>query len=249
MWLRYWLAAGGIEPEIDVSMPAVPPPDMVANTQVRINDGFCAGEPWNAILADTGAGFTACVSGEIWADHPEKALAMRADWVARYPRATAALTAAVIEAQVWADDPNNAAAVADLLAKPAYLKTTSKVILPRMTGEVDYGDGRTVRGAHHVKFWADHASYPFQSHDLWFLTEGIRWGMYPPDLDTTSLIAAVNREDIWRAAAKMAGVPGGEAALPKSTSRGPEKFFDGKVFDPANPKAYLDSQAIKQMMT
>jgi nitrate/nitrite transport system substrate-binding protein len=94
-----------------------------------------------------------------------------------------------------------------------------------------------------MKFWGDHASYPFQSHDAWFLTENIRWGKLAPDTDIKGLIAKVNREDIWREAAKDLGI----ADIPASTSRGLETFFDGKVFDPANPEAYLKSLAISRI--
>jgi nitrate/nitrite transport system substrate-binding protein len=96
-----------------------------------------------------------------------------------------------------------------------------------------------------MRYWNDFASYPFQSHDLWFLTENIRWGYLPQTTDTAALIKKVNREDLWRAAAKELGVP--SAQIPTSTSRGVEKFFDGKVFDPKNPTAYLNSLAIKAM--
>ncbi len=93
-----------------------------------------------------------------------------------------------------------------------------------------------------MKFWKDHASYPFQSHDLWFLTEDIRWGKFEPGTDTKALIAKVNREDVWREAAKALGI----TDVPASTSRGKETFFDGKVFDPADPAAYLASLGIKK---
>jgi nitrate/nitrite transport system substrate-binding protein len=96
---------------------------------------------------------------------------------------------------------------------------------------------------HQMRYWKDQASYPFQSHDLWFLTEDIRWGYLPPNLDTKGLIAKVNREDLWKVAARELGVAAKD--IPTSTSRGVEKFFDGKVFDPANPKKYLDSLDIK----
>jgi nitrate/nitrite transport system substrate-binding protein len=96
-----------------------------------------------------------------------------------------------------------------------------------------------------MKYWRDHASYPFQSHDLWFLTEDIRWGKYQPDFDAKALIAKVNREDLWRDAAKTLGVAA--ADIPATTSRGKETFFDGKVFDPANPAAYLKSLSIKRV--
>lgn len=81
-----------------------------------------------------------------------------------------------------------------------------------------------------MKFWRDNASYPYQSHDLWFLTEDIRWGYLPPDMDTKALIQKVNREDLWREAAQAMGVPAAE--IPTTTSRGVETFFDGVAFDP-----------------
>ncbi len=94
-----------------------------------------------------------------------------------------------------------------------------------------------------MKFWRDNASYPFQSHDAWFLTEDIRWGKFEPGLDIKGLVAKVNREDLWRDAAKALSV----SDIPASTSRGKETFFDGKVFDPADPAAYLKSLSITRM--
>ena len=96
-----------------------------------------------------------------------------------------------------------------------------------------------------MKFWREHASYPFPSHDLWFLTEDIRWGKFEPTIDRKALIAEVNREDIWREAATALGVPATD--IPTSTSRGPETFFDGKVFDPEAPDTYLASLDIKRV--
>jgi nitrate/nitrite transport system substrate-binding protein len=95
-----------------------------------------------------------------------------------------------------------------------------------------------------MKYWRDFASYPFQSHDLWFLTEDIRWGKFEPDLDAKALIKKVNREELWREAAKDLGVPADQ--VPTSTSRGKETFFDGKVFDPDDPRSYLKSLSIKR---
>ena len=103
LWIRYWLAAGGIDPDKDVSTIVVPPPQMVANMKVGNMDAFCVGEPWNEQLVNQGIGFTACTTGELWKQHPEKALGMRADWVEKNPRAAKALLMAVMEAQMWCD--------------------------------------------------------------------------------------------------------------------------------------------------
>ena len=243
LWLRYWLAAGGIDPDRDVETIVVPPPQMVANMKVGTMDAFCVGEPWNDQLVHQGLGYSACVTGEIWKDHPEKSFVMRADWVAKHPRAALALTAAVIEAQIWADSLANKAELADILGRRAWFNVPPADILPRSKGDIDFGDGRAATASPlRMKFWADHASYPFRSHDLWFLTENIRWGVLPPDLATAPLIAEVNREELWREAAKLAGA----TDLPAGPSRGVETFFDGTVFDPAAPGAYLAGLAIKK---
>jgi nitrate/nitrite transport system substrate-binding protein len=246
LWIRYWLAAAGIDPERDVQTIVVPPPQMVANMRVGTMDAFCVGEPWNGQLVNQRLGYTALTTGEFWKDHPEKCLALRASFVQQNPRATEALTAAVIEAARWCDEAANKEEMCTILGRRAWLNVPVPDILPRVRGEVDYGDGRRVTNPDiAMKFWRDHASYPFRSHDLWFLTEDIRWGIFPEGTDTNALVAQVNREDIWRAAAERAGVRAAET--PRGTSRGRETFFDGKVFDPENPAAYLNSLAIKKM--
>ena len=244
LWLRYWLAAGGINPDTDVSTIVIPPPQMVANMKAGTQDVFCVGEPWNGQLVNQKVGYTACTTSEIWKDHPEKSLGMRADWVAKYPRAAKAITMAVMEAQMWCDKMANRPAMCSVVSGRQYINVPIGDILPRLQGTINYGDGRVVKGSpHHMKFWANNASFPFKSHDLWFLTEDVRWGVLPAKTNKQALVAKVNRADIWRAAAKDLG-----AAAPASDSRGVERFFDGKVFDPNNPAAYLASQPIKKLV-
>ena len=246
LWVRYWLAAGGIDPDNDVETITVPPPQMVANMKVGTMDCFCVGEPWNAQLVNQGIGFTAVNTAEIWAKHPEKSLGMRAAWVEKHPNAAKALLMAVMDAQMWCDDFANKEEMAEIVGRRAWFNVPERDIIDRIKGKYDYGDGRVVaESPHFMKFWRDHASYPFQSHELWFLTEDIRWGKLPPETDTKALIAQVNREDLWREAAKELGVA--PADIPASTSRGPETFFDGKVFDPENPATYLASLSINRV--
>lgn len=242
LWIRYWLAAGGIDPDKDVSTIVVPPPQMVANMKVGNMDVFCVGEPWNEQLVNQGIGFTACTTGELWKGHPEKALGMRADWVEKNPNATKAMLMAVMEAQQWCDEMANKEEMSTILGKRQWFNVPPKDVLGRLKGNINYGNGRVLENTGlQMKFWQDHASYPFHSHDSWFIAENIRWGKFAPDTDVKALVAKVNREDIWRAAAKDLGV----TDLPASTSRGKETFFDGKVFDPENPSAYLESLSIK----
>jgi len=245
-WIRYWLAAAGIDPDRDVSVIVVPPPQMVANMKVKTMETFCVGEPWNAQLVNQKIGYTACTTGEIWKDHPEKAFAMRGDWVEKNPKAAKAILMAVLEAQMWCDKAENKEEMCKVLSGREWFKVPAEDILDRSLGNYDFGLGRTAQGSPLLmKYWRDFASYPFQSHDLWFLTENQRWGILPAKLDTAPLIKAVNREDLWREAAKALGVPATD--IPASTSRGPETFFDGVVFDPANPAAYLAALKIKRI--
>jgi nitrate/nitrite transport system substrate-binding protein len=245
VWMRYWLAAGGIDPTSDVSIIVVPPPQMVANMKSRTMEAFCVGEPWNAQLVNQKEGYTALTTGELWNGHPEKAFALRADWVDAHPKATLALLKAVLEAQIWCDQMENKEEMCRIIGDRRWLGVPVTDILGRSRGTFDYGTGKVVENSPHLmKFWQDYASYPFKSHDLWFLTENIRWGYLPADTDTKALVDKVNREDLWREAAKAIGQ---EAAIPPSTSRGVETFFDGVQFDPENPAAYLEKLAIKKL--
>lgn len=247
LWIRYWLAAGGIDPDKDIETIVVPPPQMVANMKVGTMDCFCVGEPWNLQLIHQKIGYTAITTGELWNKHPEKSFGMRAAFVDKYPKASKALLMAVMEAQQWSDKAENKAELATIMGKRQWMNCPVEDVLDRSAGKFDYGiPGKVVENSPHImKYWRDFASYPFQSHDLWFLTEDIRWGKYEANFDTKALIGKVNREDMWRDAAKTLGVAAAE--IPTSTSRGKETFFDGKVFDPENPAAYLKSLAIKRV--
>lgn len=139
----------------------------------------------------------------------------------------------------------NKTELATLIARRQWLNVPVTDILNRLKGDIAYGDGRVATGTKlGMKFWRDNASYPFRSHDAWFVTEELRWGKLDPKTDIKGLVAKVNREDLWRDAAKAASVAA--ADIPASVSRGKETFFDGKVFDPEKPLDYLKSQTIKR---
>ena len=246
LWIRYWLAAGGIDPDKDIETIVVPPAQMVANMKVGTMDAFCVCEPWNLQLIHQNIGYTAITTGELWDKHPEKSFGMRAAYVDKYPKAAKALLMAVMEAQQWCEKMENREETAAICAKRQWINVPVEDVTDRMKGKFDYGTGRVVENSpHQMRFWKDHASYPFQSHDLWFMTEDIRWGKFEAGYDAKALVAKVNREDLWKDAAKELGVAA--ADIPASKSRGKETFFDGKVFDPENPAAYLKSLSIKRV--
>src|SRR5215475_13835554 len=246
LWIRYWLAAGGIDPDKDISTIVVPPPQMVANMKVGNMDAFCVGEPWNEQLVNQNIGFTACTTGEIWFKHPEKALGLRAEWVDKHPNAARALTMAVLEAQMWCDKMESKEEMSTIVGKRQWFNVPVADIVGRAKGDINYGRGRVEKSTkQYMKFWSEHASYPFKSHDRWFITEDIRWGKFEPTTDVKALVDKVNREDLWRQAAQALSVAAADS--PPSASRGQETLFDGKVFDPDDPAAYLKSLSIKRV--
>ncbi len=246
LWIRYWLAAGGIDPDKDVSTIVVPPPQMVANMKVGNMDAFCVGEPWNEQLVNQDIGFTALTTGELWFKHPEKILGMRADFVDANPKATQAILMAVMEAQMWCEKMENKDEMAAIVGKRQWFNVPVPDIIGRIKGDINYGNGRKVAGSNlRMKFWGEGGavSYPWKSLDTWFVTENVRWGKFEAGFDIKSLVNKTNRSDLWLSAAKTLGVAG----APAGDSRGVEKFFDGKTFDPANPQAYLKSLSIKRV--
>jgi nitrate/nitrite transport system substrate-binding protein len=151
---------------------------------------------------------------------------------------------AVLEAQMWCDEMKNKEEMCQIVSARKYFNVPVKDIFERAKGNFDFGNGQVFTDSpYRMKFWQNSASYPYKSHDLWFLSENIRWGYLPPDTNTQNLINQVNREDLWREAAKAIGQ---EQAIPRTTSRGVETFYDGVQFDPENPSIYLNSLPIKK---
>ncbi|ACK73038.1 ABC-type bicarbonate transport system substrate-binding protein [Gloeothece citriformis PCC 7424] len=252
-WIRYWFAAGGIDPDNDIDLLAVPPAETVQGMRNGTMDAFSTGDPWPYRIVTEDIGYMAALSPQIWKFHPEEYLAIRADWVDKNPKATKALLKAIMEAQQWIDQDQNRASVVKLVAGRNYFNIPEKILESPYKGNYKMGDGKSDIQDKNMGplYWKDgkgSVSYPYKSHDLWFLTESIRWGFHKnaiPDIATAKqIIDKVNREDIWREAAKEAGF---EADIPASTSRGVEVFFDGIEFDPDNPEAYLNSLKIKRV--
>ena len=253
-WIRYWLAAGGIDPDADIKLLTVPAAQTVANMKTGTMDAFSTGDPWPYRIVKDKIGFLAALTAEIWKNHPEEYLAIRADWVDKHPKATKALLKGIMEAQQWLDNFDNRKEAAQILSARNYFNLSNPEILAEpYAGKYDMGDGRTIDDKSMAAYyWKDEkgsVSYPYKSHDLWFITESVRWGFLPKDYITNgaakakALIDKVNREDIWKQAAKEINI----ADVPSSTSRGVEEFFDGTKFDPENPEAYLKSLKIKKV--
>jgi bicarbonate transport system substrate-binding protein len=230
----------------------VPAAQTVANMKTGSMEGFSTGDPWPARIVKDDIGFMAALTAEIWPSHPEEYLAIRADWVDKNPKATKAILKGLMEAQQWCDKQENRKELSQILSTAKYFNVPATILDPMLMGNYVMGDGKPDINDYTkaVQYWKTDkgsVSYPYKSLDLWFLTESVRWGFLPQNtLDTAqTLIDKVNRSDLWKAAAQEAGIAA--ADIPTSDSRGVETFFDGVTFDPANPKAYLESLKIKKM--
>ncbi len=249
-WIRYWLAAGGINPDTEVELLTVPTAQTVADMKRGVMDAFSTGDPWPIRIVADKIGFVSALTAEIWKAHPEEYLAIRKDWVDKHPKATRAILKGLMEAQQWCDNFDNRAELAKILSKREYFSVPENVLLDPLMGKYNLGERTIDDKSMAVLYWKDSkgsVSYPYKSHDLWFLTESVRWGFLPKETlaNAKTMIDQVNREDIWKQAAQEMGIAA--ADIPTSTSRGVEEFFDGIKFDPANPQAYLDSLKIKKV--
>ncbi len=245
MWLYYWLATYGVNPLKDDKVITVPPPQMVANMRVGSMDGFCVGEPWNAVAIAQKIGFTAVTSQEIWTDHPEKALGTTAEFVQKYPNTTKAVMAAVLEACQWIDASlANKTKMAETIAEPGYVNTQVETILPRILGRYTNGLGKSWDDKHPMTFYEDgQVNYPWLSDGMWFLTQFRRWGLIKTDPDYLAVAKAVNRIDLYGEVATALKVP-----VPKSVLR-TSKLIDGTVWDGKDPKAYAHGFKVNDMAT
>jgi len=236
MWMNYWLAAHGINPQQDVKSITIPPPQMVSNMRVGNMDGYCVGEPWNGRAVFDRIGYTATTSQALWKNHPEKVLGCTAEFVSKYPNSARAMIAAVLEASQFIDAMSNRTKVAEIIGGKAYVNAPSEVILSRMLGDYDDGRGGKWKDPNYMKFFADgEVNFPYLSHGMWFLTQHRRWGLLKQDIDYLAVAKQVNQVDLYSEVAKGLGI-----AVPTSALK-TETLFDGVVFDPAKAGEYAKS--------
>jgi len=226
LWMRYYLAAGGINADKDISLIVVPPAQMVSNMRIGKMDGFCVGEPWNARSIADGIGYTSVTTQDIWQDHPEKVCAFTADFTDKNPKTVKAVLKALHEASVWLDDLNNRPEQCDIVSKPTYINCDAKTILGRLQGHYDYGDGRKKEDEFYMHFSKRNCNYPQPNFCKWFLTQYRRWGLVSGTPDYEGIAKKVMRPDIYEEAMKEIGCNHGGQEESGWT------MFDGVAFDP-----------------
>lgn len=242
MWLRYYLGAGGINPDKDVSLIVVPPAQMVANMKIGKMDGFCVGEPWNARAINDKIGFTSVSTQDMWKDHPEKVCAFLAEFADKNPKTVKAVLKALNEASVWLDNLDNRPEQCQIVSKPTYINCDPKTILGRLQGHYDYGDGRTKEDPNYMIFSSRNCNYPQLKYAKWFLAQYRRWGLVKGTPDYDGIAKQVMRPDIYEEAMKEIGYAHGGA------NNDAETLFDGVKFDPAGDlEAYAKSFAVNNV--
>ena len=261
--LRYWMAAAGIDPDRDVRLLVVPPPQMVSQLRACNIDGFCVGEPWSSVAVSEGLGRVLITNYELWNNNPEKVLGVNLEWAEQYPNTHRAVLMALLEAGRWCDALEHREEVVELISRSHYINAPREIVGMSMTGTFRYGaEQAPVSMPDFNVFFRFAATFPWQSHAVWFLTQMLRWGQIDRAIDLGATASEVYRPDLYREAAGALGmaVPNIDSKVEGEHARGwmleqaseplamgPDRFFDGRRFDPADPVGYLNAFEMKRL--
>ena len=269
--LRYWLAAGGINPGLyapqrgdtsgqqgaDVLISVTPPPQMPATLEAGTINGYCVGEPWNQQAVFRGIGVPLITDYDIRNNVAEKVFGVSNDWAEQYPNTHLRVVRALIRAGYWLDENNNAnrKEAARIISQPYYVGADYEVIANSMTGIFEFEKGDVRPAPDFNVFFRYHATYPYYSDAVWYLTQMRRWGQIPdykPDQWYADMARKVFRPDVYRQAAESLIADGLMKAedFPDFASESgfrpvdATRFIDDKSFDARQPNAYLEQFSI-----
>jgi nitrate/nitrite transport system substrate-binding protein len=233
--LRYYLAEAGLDPDKDVQIRSVPPPEMVANLRADNIDGFLAPDPVNQRAVYDGVGFIHILSRELWDGHPCCAFAASKEFITTAPNTYKALLRAIVDATAFAAKPENRKQIAEAISTPNYLNQPVTVVEQVLTGSYADGLGNVMKVPDRINF----DPFPYQSFAIWIMTQMKRWGQVKGDVDYAKVAREVFLTTDAARLMKEAGMK-----VPASNTK---KFsVMGKEFDPAKPDAYLASFAIRR---
>jgi len=268
--LRYWLAAGGLNPgyyaphkgdssgtlDADVLLSVTPPPQMPATMEAGTIEGYCVGEPWNQQAVFKGIGVPVISDNSIQKNNPEKVFGLREDFYEKYPNTTIRVVKAMIRAAHWLDAENNKnrPAAVKILSKPNYVGADYKVIANSMTGTFEYEKGDKRSEPDFNVFFRYNATYPYYSDAIWYMTQMRRWGQISEQQTDSwykDMAKKVYRPDIYKQAVEELISDG---TFKKSDFAGvfeadgfrgvQDDFMDGIPYDGSKPNEYIDSMKI-----
>ncbi|WP_417743475.1 CmpA/NrtA family ABC transporter substrate-binding protein [Salipiger sp.] len=262
--LRYWLAAGGLEPGYyspdnvtgqigaDVLLSVTPPPQMPATLEAGTIYGYCVGEPWNQAAVFKGIGVPVITDYELWKNNPEKVFGITAEFAEENPNTTRAVVKALIRAAMWLDENDNANRMeaVEMLSQPEYVGADAEVIANSMTGTFEYEKGDVREVPDFNVFFRYNATYPFYSDAVWYLTQMRRWGQIAeakPDSWYDEVAKSVYKPEIYLEAARALVDEGlaDEADFPWDSDGYKQPtpaadIIDGIPYDGRTPNAYLE---------
>jgi nitrate/nitrite transport system substrate-binding protein len=234
--LRYYVAEHGLDPDKDIQIRAVPPPDMVANLRADNIDGFLAPDPVNQRAVYDGVGYIHMLSKELWAGHPCCVFAASKEFVTTAPNTYRALLKAIIDATAFATKPENRKQIAEAIAPANYLNQPVTVVEQVLTGTFADGLGNVRKVPDRIDF----DPFPWHSFAVWIMTQMKRWGQIKGDVDYAKVAEQVFLATDTAQLMKEVGL-----TPPAATSK--SFLVMGKTFDPSKPEAYVASFAIKRI--
>jgi ABC-type nitrate/sulfonate/bicarbonate transport system substrate-binding protein len=196
--------AAGINPDRDVRVVVVPPPQMAANLKAGHLDGFCVGEPWNSVAVQSRVGWCVTTSAELAPGHPEKVLMVRREFAEKNPEQHVALVAALLEACEYCDVPENHEELASVLARSEYVNASVASLRHGFSGDFDFGQNRARIVRDFSVFHRDDANEPTTEKAAWVLQLIRASGQCPdPSALNFALGRRVFRADIFEKAARL----------------------------------------------
>ncbi|RMH64265.1 MAG: ATP-binding cassette domain-containing protein [Cyanobacteria bacterium J003] len=241
--LRYWLAAAGIDPDQDVELLVLPPPQMVYHLKAGHISGFCVGQPWNSHAVREGIGVIVATDLDIWPGHPEKVLGLRPDWVQANPQQHQALIKALIEACEYCDTIKRRPEIAQLLCRPEYVGCTAADAYAGFVQPLERGEGiATAFQPRFHQFYVDRSPFPGRLEALWIITQLARWQLTPFPKNWLEIVEQVWRVDLFGAAARALRM------LDNEPDCCPFALFDGLFFDPNDPLSYIEATTLRRAL-
>lgn len=236
MLLRYYLAEGGVDPDREVKIRVVPPPEMVANLKAENVDGYLAPDPFNQRAVHEGAGFIFKLTKEIWPGHPCCAFAASKEFATTMPNTFKAVFQSIVEATMYSSDMKNRKDIAQAISPRNYLNQPVEVVEQVLTGQFPDGLGNTRNEPDRIDF----NPFPWHSMGVWILTQMKRWGYVKGDVDYKGIA-----EQVFLAAecGDMLKAQGFKAPAATYTKH----VIMGKEFDASDPEGYINSFAIKRV--
>ncbi|MDA3877457.1 MAG: ABC transporter substrate-binding protein [Halothiobacillus sp.] len=233
--LRYYLAENGLDPDKDVKLRVMAPPDMVANLRAESIDGFIVAEPFNQLAVYHGVGFIHMLTSEIWNNHPCCSLAVSQKFAKETPNTFAALFRSILNSTMYCSDMKNRPTVAEAIGGPKYLNQPKIILDQVLLGKYADGLGNVKDDPNRINF----DPFPWDSMAVWMLTQMKRWGYVKQDIDYTAIAEQVFLATDARK--KMA-----ELGYQAPATNYKKDVIMGKTFDPLKPTEYLESFAIRR---